>query len=165
MPSPELLESIRASVEDLGFELVDFRHGGPTQRPQLQLRIDRPGSSPGHGVTAEDCVRASRAVERALEARGLVGSRYVLQVSSPGIDRPVRFPEHWRRYRGRQVRLLKSPLPGKPRAEILAVPDDQHVRLRLADGEERELALAEIREATLVPEPTELQGIPTGRGS
>ncbi len=165
MPSPDLLEPIRACVEDLGFEVVDFRQSGPPQRPQLQLRIDRPGSRPGYGVTAEDCVRASRAVERALEARGLVGSRYVLQVSSPGIERPVRFPEHWRRYRGRRVRLVKSPVAGKPQAEILAVPDDEHVRLRLPGGEERELALAEIREATLVPDPEETQGIPKGRGS
>lgn len=165
MPFPDLLDPIRACVEDLGLEVVDFRRGGPAERPQLQLRIDRPGSSPGHGVTAEDCARTSRAVERALEESGLVGSRYVLQVSSPGIERPVRFPEHWRRYQGRRVRLVKSPLAGKPQAEIVAVPDDDHVRVRLAGGEERELALAEIREATLVPEPAEILGIPKGRGS
>jgi ribosome maturation factor RimP len=149
MSLDDLLDPIRQQVADLGFELVDLRRSGSTQHPLLQVRIDRPDSSPGHGVTAEDCVRASRALERFLETRGAVGPRYGLQVSSPGLERPVRWPEHWRRYTGQQVRL-KGALSARSPATILEVPDDEHVRLRFTDGGEDTVPLAQIKEATLV---------------
>jgi len=148
-----LLEAVRRIVADLGFELVEFRTSGPPQRPAIQVRIDRPDSRPGHGVTAEDCARASRALERMFEAPGGVGERYALQVSSPGIERPVRFPEHWRRYAGRTVRLTARPLKGHPRGVILELPDEAHVRVRLADGSETVLPLADIKEAWLQEDP------------
>ncbi len=74
----------------------------------------------------------------------------MLEVSSPGIERPVVFPEHWRRYAGRDVRLRAGALPGRPVARIVALPDDGRVTLALADGREVTIPLAEIREATLV---------------
>ena len=151
MALEHLLDPIRQHVTELGFELVDFRAGGGGERPQLQLRIDRPGSTPGHGVTVDDCVRVSRSIEHLLERSEPVG-RYVLQVSSPGLERPVRFPEHWRRYRGRFVRVRARSLKGHPRAQILDVPDDRHVVLRLADRTEVTLELTDLRDATLVPE-------------
>ncbi len=150
MPLDLLIDPIRRQVAALGFELVDLKHSGASQRSFLQVRIDRPDSVPGKGVTAEDCARVSRTLERLLEANGLVGPRYVLQVSSPGFERPIRWPEHWRRYVGQEVRLRARSLPGRRRARILAVPDDGHVRLRLVEGQEVTLALDEIREAHLV---------------
>jgi len=59
-------------------------------------------------------------------------------------------PEHWRRFVGRQVRLRAAPLSGRTRAEIVAVPDDEHVVLRREDGSEITLAFDNIREAVLV---------------
>jgi ribosome maturation factor RimP len=153
MGADSLLEAVRRIVADLGFDLVEFRMSGPPQRPAIQVRIDRPDSRPGHGVTAEDCGRASRALERMLEGPGGVGDRYLLQVSSPGFERPVRFPEHWRRYAGRVVRVAARTLKGHPRAVILDLPDDGHVRLRLPDGSEPVVALADIKEALLQEEP------------
>lgn len=147
-----LLDPIREHVAGLGFELVDLRQVGTPARPILQLRIDRPDSGPGRGVTTADCVVVSRSLEHFLEARGAVGPRYVLEVSSPGLERPVRWPEHWRRFVGRRVRVR---LPGQRRgrareAEILAVPDDAHVSVRWADGEAATLPLGDIVEAWLV---------------
>jgi ribosome maturation factor RimP len=78
-----------------------------------------------------------------------VGPRYGLQVSSPGFDRPVRFARDWRRFIGRAVRLKAAGQAGRPRAEILAVPDDAHVELRLPDGTTQVVALEQISEATL----------------
>lgn len=149
MSFDDLIYPVRQQVAALGFELVDLRRSGSAQRPLLQVRIDRPDSVPGHGVTAEDCVRVSRALERFLEERGAVGPRYVLQVSSPGVERPVRWPEHWRRFVGRRVRL-KGRHSSRSPAVILAVPDDAHVSLRLADGAEATIPLDEIQSATLV---------------
>jgi len=153
MGAESLLEAVRRIVADLGFELVEFRMSGPPQRPAIQVRIDRPDSGPGHGITAEDCARASRELEKMLEAPGGVGDRYTLQVSSPGIERPVRFPEHWRKYAGRVVRVTARPLKGHPLAVIVDLPDENHVRLRLADGSEPVVTLSDIKEALLLEKP------------
>ena len=74
----------------------------------------------------------------------------MLEVSSPGIERPLRWPEHWRRFIGRRARVRAAALGGRRRVEIVAVPDDEHVTVRAEDGAERTLPLAEIRDATLV---------------
>jgi ribosome maturation factor RimP len=145
----DLLDPIRDHLAGLGFELVDLQRAGTRDRPVLKLRVDRPESSPGHGVTTEDCATVSRSLERFLESRGLVGPRYVLEVSSPGVERPLRWPEHWRRFVGQQARVRSAELEGRPTVTIVAVPDDGHVVVRLADGSERTLALERIREANL----------------
>ncbi|HEY7634745.1 MAG TPA: ribosome maturation factor RimP [Gemmatimonadales bacterium] len=145
-----LLAPIRDHLAGLGFELVDLRRTGTLDRPILQVRVDRPDSRPGRGVTADDCAGISRSLERFLESRAMVGPRYVLEVSSPGLERPLRWPEHWRRFVGQRARLRTESLPGRPQVEIVSVPDDEHVVVRLPDGVEMTLALASIREAHLV---------------
>jgi ribosome maturation factor RimP len=152
MDANSLLEAVRRHVADLGFELVEFRKSGPPQRPVIQVRIDRPDSKPGFGVTAEDCARTSRALAGGVAGPGGLGERYQLEVSSPGIERPVRFPEHWRRYVGRVVRVKARSLSGHPLAVILDVPDDGQVKLRLPDGAETMVALADITQALLQEE-------------
>jgi ribosome maturation factor RimP len=152
MSADALLAPILDHVTGLGFELVDLRRAGTLQRPILQVRVDRPDSRPGQGVTADDCAEISRSLERFLESSAMVGPRYVLEVSSPGFERPLRWPEHWRRFVGRQARVRAEPLPGRNRVEIVAVPDDKHVVLRREDGSEVTVAFDAIREATLVTE-------------
>lgn len=149
MGADSLLEAVRRHVVDLGFELIEFRKTGPPPCPSIKVRIDRPGSRPGHGVTADDCARVSRVLETWFEGEGGVGARYLLQVSSPGLERPVRFPEHWRQYVGRTVRITARPLAGHPRVVIVAVPDEGHVRVRLPDGQEAVVALDDVKDALL----------------
>jgi ribosome maturation factor RimP len=155
MSTDPLLDPVRRHVAELGFELVEFRRSGPPQRPLIQVRIDRPDSRPGHGVSADDCARVSRALQRLLDASAPVATRHLLQISSPGFERPVRFVEHWRRFRGREVRLRARTLVGRPRARIVAVPDDDHVQLRLSDGQEVLLALADLEDAVLLTDPAD----------
>jgi ribosome maturation factor RimP len=150
MSADALLAPIRDHIAGLGFELVDLRRTGPLQRPILQVRVDRPDSRPGQGVTADDCAAISRSLERFLETRAMVGPRYVLEVSSPGFERPLRWPEHWRRFIGRDARVRAKSLPGRSRVRIVAVPDDEHVIVRRDDGTDLTLAFDAIREATLV---------------
>jgi ribosome maturation factor RimP len=147
-----LIAPIRDHIAELGFELVDLRRSGTVQRPILQVRVDRPDSRPGQGVTADDCAGISRSLERFLESRAMVGPRYVLEVSSPGVERPLRWPEHWRRFVGSRARVRAEPLGGRRQVEIISVPDDEHVTLRSEDGTDVTLPLAEVREATLVVE-------------
>lgn len=147
---PLSVEALQAAVTTLGFELVDVELVGPATHREVRLRIDRPGgAAPGEGVTTDDCRRVSRALEERLDASGVVGSRYALEVSSPGIERPVRFAEHWRRYVGRDVRLKAKGLAGTVTARILAVPDEEQVTVAVGP-EHHTLSLAAIKRATLV---------------
>ena len=96
------------------------------------------------------CSRSAGPSRQALETADAVGPRYTLEVSSPGVERPVRFPEHWRRYIGRRVTLHVARMKGRPIAEILAVPTEDAVTVRLDTGDEVTLRLNDIRSATLV---------------
>ena len=145
----QLLHIVRGTVQELGFELVDLRLSGHPSRPILKVRADRP-AGPGAVITTDDCAFLSRALERRLEAEGAVGATYVLEVSSPGVERPVRFPVHWRRYVGRRVTLRAAGVAGRPIAVIRGVPDDETVELELPGGEQVRMAMHDVREATLV---------------
>jgi ribosome maturation factor RimP len=148
----ELTAEIRARVAALGYELVDLRKTGTAQRVRLQLRLDVPDAAPGRGITIDQCAEVSRALESWLDGTGLLGPRYVLEVSSPGIERPVRWPEHWARYVGRQVRV-RLPERGRTLATIVAVDRaGERVTLRLPAGDEGTWPLDQARDAILVVE-------------
>lgn len=144
-----LVREIRERIGALGFELVDARIGGSTNRPRLQVRLDRADAAPGRGITIEECAIASRALERWLDEAGPLGERYRLEVSSPGVERPVRWREQWQRFVGRDVNV-RVPGRGRFRATIVEVGPGDRVRLRpVAGGEEIAVTLDEARDATL----------------
>ena len=74
----------------------------------------------------------------------------MLDVSTPGLERPLRGPDHWRRFIGRHARVRAESVSGRNQYEIVSVPDEEHVVLRRDDGSELTLAFEAIREATLV---------------
>jgi ribosome maturation factor RimP len=150
MLSDSLVDAFRARVEDLGFDLADLRIGGTAQRPLVQVRIDvLPGVGDWtRGVTVADCATVSRALESWLDAGGPLGARYVLEVSSPGLERPLRWPRHWARFVGRDV-TARLPGLGRVRARIVELVDDATVVLEPAGGAARPVALADIRDARL----------------
>ena len=97
-PSPEALrELVAPSLRHARVDLVDLQWG----RGILRLVIDRPG-----GVTLEDCERVSTAVSSVLDAYDPIASRYRLEVTSPGAERPLHQPEDWRAALGKNVRVL-----------------------------------------------------------
>lgn len=148
MLSDSLIEAFRARLQELGLELADLRIGGTPNRPLVQVRIEWPPTEPARRVTVEDCARASRALEGWLDRDRPLGSRYVLEVSSPGLERPIRWPHHWARFVGREVRATVSGL-GRIRARIIAMPDDRTVMLEPVGHEARAVPLADIRDARL----------------
>ncbi len=147
----ELTAAVRARVAELGYELVDLRRRGSGRRVALRLRIDRPDARPGSGITIGECADVSRALEAWLDREQLLGPQYVLEVSSPGIERPVRWREHWERFRGQEVNVQLARAP-RLRATILDVMADRDaVVLRPADGsDDMTVPLEDIRDATLV---------------
>jgi ribosome maturation factor RimP len=147
----ESVEPIVAQeLDSLGFDLVELRRGGSRSRPVLEIRIDR---RDGSKVTIEDCARASRALEARLEAGALVSEQYVLEVSSPGADRPLRSAADWRRFVGRRATVTCEILAGgKQEVEILALNGEDGaavVHVRDPKGRESHVPLAEITQARL----------------
>jgi len=148
MLSDSLVESFRVRLEALGLELADLRIGGTPHRPLVQVRIEWPPGEPPRRVTVDDCAMASRALEAWLDAGGPLGSRYALEVSSPGLERPLRWHRHWVRFVGQEVRATVAGL-GRVRARIVAVPDEATVVLAPEGGPPRRVPLAGIRDARL----------------
>ena len=141
---------IIAELTPLGYELVEVRQGGSKGRPVLDVRIDRTDLAK---VQVGDCEKASRAIEARLDAEPtLISSRYVLEVSSPGMERPLRRVADWKRFVGRRASVNSPVLHGRQEMEIVAVdgPEGQErVRLRDAKGTEQEIALADVTDARL----------------
>jgi ribosome maturation factor RimP len=146
MLSDSLVEAFRTRLEALGFDLADLRIGGTPNRPLVQVRID----CPPRAVTVDDCATASRALEGWLDAGGPLGNRYVLEVSSPGIERPVRWHRHWLRFVGRDVNVRLAGM-GRVRARIVAVPTAETVVLEPEGKAALEYRLAEVKDARLLP--------------
>ena len=151
MLTESLEASFRSQLEALGLELADLRIGGTQQRPLVQVRIEWPPSDPPRPVTVDDCARASRALEAWLDQGGPLGPRYLLEVSSPGLERPLKWHRHWVRFVGRTITVRLEGL-GRVRARILAVPDEATVVLQPEGGAERTLPLAAVRDARLAAE-------------
>lgn len=112
-----LEDELESLLEGIGFELVSLERAGGRRRPLLRLRVDRPEGRPGHSrVTADDCAAVSRAVTRRLEERGRGEEQWILEVSSPGVDRPLTKPRDYTRFAGEKVRLRGyGPLRGSSR--------------------------------------------------
>lgn len=142
-----------AELEPLGLDLVELRVGGSRNRPVLDVRIDRRDLQK---VAVGDCERASRAIEVRLDASpGLIDSRYTLEVSSPGMERPLRTAAEWRRFTGRRANVQSTQLErlgGRAEVEIVSVQDegaDARIIVRDLKGNEHSLALADVTEARL----------------
>jgi len=151
MLSERLVDAFRARLDALGLDLADLRIGGTPNRPLVQVRIDWPPSDPPRRVTVDDCAVASRALEAWLDQDQPLGARYVLEVSSPGMERPLRWHRHWVRFVGRDVSVKLAGL-GRVRARIVAVPDAETVTLQPEGRDAADYRLAEVQDARLAVE-------------
>jgi len=119
----------------LGLEVVDvvFRRQG--KHSLLRIDIDREGA---RGVSLQDCERASREIEREIDAASLIEDSYDLQVSSPGIDRPIVTDDDVRRNTGRPVRVdTTEPIRGTTSLRgVLRGRSQDGLRIEIAPGDE-----------------------------
>ncbi len=148
---PDLHRELAERVAALGYEIVELKVGGTSRRPRLALRIDRPDSGPGRGITVDECAAVSRALEPWLDGLGVGEGRYMLEVSSPGLERPLHRADEWRRFLGEPVDVLVPGLNGRFRVRALAVAEgpEPSVELEFPKGVRRTLKLSEIKEARL----------------
>ena len=147
----EALEGIvAAELDALDFELVEFRRGGTKRRPVLDVRIDH---RDGSAVTVDDCAKASRAIEARLDGSDLVAENYVLEVGSPGVERPLRNAAEWRRFVGKHASVLSDALGGREEVEVVGVEGEPGVEVAVVKdrrGDVRRIPMSEVREARLV---------------
>jgi ribosome maturation factor RimP len=150
----EILEKVRQLAAPLaaqeGLELIDVEIGGGGGRQTLRLFIDKAG-----GVSLDDCTSVSRAVSTALDVEDPLQGAYDLEVSSPGLDRPLRTPEHFEQFQGSKVRVKTfGPVPEcenrKTFVGILKGYGDGAVVVDV-DGKEFRIPHAQISKANVEP--------------
>lgn len=165
------LDKVRAALAPIasahGVEIFDVEwqteRGGWT----LRVMIERPGAADASGgVSLDDCVEVSRDASTVLDVEDLIQHQYNLEVSSPGLDRKLRGPADFVRFRGHLAKVkLARPAPDGQR--VLRGPieeaEDGYVAVR-ADGKRISVPASEVEEARLVYElsPGQKKGRPKG---
>jgi len=149
MKEEELNALLAPLIADLGLELVGIEfspgHGGSLLRVYIDV-ADRP-------VTIDDCERASREISAALDVNDPVAGRYTLEVSSPGLDRPLFTPAHFERFIGQSVKInVNLPLEGRRRfhGTIKEIDGDRIVIEQ--DGVPVSIVHSNIAKARLAPD-------------
>jgi len=145
-----LLALLAPPIAAMGYEIVRIRLSGK-ERPTLQIMADRADGAP---IGLDDCEAISRTVSAILDVEDPIQGAYTLEVSSPGIDRPLTRPKDWVRWAGHAARVeTTAPIEGRRRfsGTVLGLAEvPAAARLRLEDGREVTLPLEAIRSARLV---------------
>lgn len=149
-----LERAIERVLDELGFELVVLEKGGGRRRPLLRLRVDRPDGEPGRSsLTAGDCARVSREVMEMLDAREDAAEDFILEVSSPGVERPLVRARDYRRFAGHEVRLRGyGPLVGDQKqidALLVGYDEERDAILLEKDGEPLAVPMSAVAKSNL----------------
>ncbi len=148
MSVQKLNELLQPLVEELGYEFVGLEYNSNPKHAVLRIYIDH-----DNGVGIEDCEVVSRETAALLDVKDPIRSQYNLEVSSPGLDRPLFTRAHYQAFAGRQAQInLFAPQDGRRKfsGPILSA-DENSVRIE-QDGVEVTLDLDNIAKAKLVPD-------------
>jgi ribosome maturation factor RimP len=115
-------------LEELGFELVEVQYRREQSGWVLRLIIDKQG-----GVSLEDCAAASREISQLLDIEDFIGQAYNLEVSSPGLDRPLKNMADFQRFTGRKAKI-----------KTIEPVDGEHVFIGKIQQTEGEMIILEI---------------------
>lgn len=144
----EIEELLGPAIQALGLELLGSEYSAGSSSALLRLYID----APGRPVTIEDCEAVSREVSALLDVHDPIDGHYTLEVSSPGIERPLFRPEHFSRFAGEPVKVnVDLPIDGRRRfhGRVLRVEGDEIVIEQ--DGSEVRIPHANVTKARLAP--------------
>lgn len=144
-PLQDLLEPV---ITGLGYEVVRILTIGQ-KNPTLQIMIDR---LDGKDITVEDCATVSRAVSTVLDEKDPIKDQYSLEVSSPGLDRPLTKIEHFKRFSGYEARIETAVEVEKRKRfkGVLGNVDEQN-RVHIdVDGTDYTIAFDDISKAKLI---------------
>ena len=149
MKFEKLLQEVRKVVEPIlqsqGYELVDLEYQRESRGWVLRICLDREG-----GITLDDCTGVSHEVGAVLEVKDVIPNAYVLEVSSPGLTRPLKKPEDFIRFRNQLVKIkLYQPLNGRRnfKGTLLGL-EGETVRVEV-EGQAFDIPLLSIAKANL----------------
>ena len=142
---------VESTVTGLGYELVELERSA---RGLLRVFIDKlPNDPSGEFITVDDCEKVTRQLQYLLEVEGVPYER--LEVSSPGLDRPLRKPADYLRFAGQEVDItLKVPFQNRKKFRGVLEAEGDDWRLVFNDGKQDQalsFSIEEVREARLVP--------------
>ena len=150
--SKEIAGRVRTVAEPIvsqeGMELVDLEYRREPRGWVLRLFVDKEG-----GVTLDDCARISRELGRNLDVEDFIDNPYALEVSSPGLDRPLKNPQDFMRYRDRLIKVKTfDPIENRRnfKGKLLGLSEDQ-IELEL-DGRVTHIPMSKVAKANLVVE-------------
>ena len=153
----ELRQGFEQQLANLGYEIVQLEWAGNAQRPVVRLRVEH--RTPDRAVALDDCALVSRRLEAWIDQGARLPERYVLEVSSPGLDRPLTRDRDFHRFRGRRVAVRGSQVlcgrASRLEGELLGLVgggDGSAIRLRLNEGDEVEVPRTAVQDARLVHE-------------
>ncbi|MEM7610871.1 MAG: ribosome maturation factor RimP [Pseudomonadota bacterium] len=148
MISSEIEALLEPAIERLGFELVDLEYQPGGGQSVLRVFIDGP-----NGITLDDCAAVSHQVSGILDVEDPIPGEYNLEISSPGVDRPLRRPAHFEKYAGEQVKIrMAKGFAGRRRLKGQLVGLEDNEVIVAVDEKTHRLPLGSIESARLVPD-------------
>jgi len=139
---------------DHGLEIFDVQFRREAAGMVLRVQIDRPGpaASAEESVSIGDCEHVSRDLAAVLDVEDVVPTAYTLEVSSPGLDRPLRRADDYRRFAGRRAKLvMREPVDGQSffRGRLAGLADEATVAIDDEDGRRHLVPIGTITRANL----------------
>jgi ribosome maturation factor RimP len=155
--SGDVVERVREAAARVaggyGLEIFDVQFRREASGMVLRVRLDRPGpaASAEESVSVDDCAKVSRDLSAILDVEDIVPTAYTLEVSSPGLDRPLRGVDDYRRFAGRRAKLvMREPIGGQGFVKgRLAGADGNEVLVDGDDGRQWRVAVHNITRANL----------------
>lgn len=142
-------KSIEATIEEMvvkitdprGFEIVDVEYVKEAGEYYLRIFLDKEG-----GISLNDCEAVSRELSEVLDVKDPIKDNYLLEVSSPGLDRPLKKDKDFVRYQGRDVEIkLYKPMNGSKQfeGELVGLTEENNIKV-IIDGNEVEFSKKEV---------------------
>ena len=142
-------KSIEATIEEIvqpivdakNFEIVDIEYVKEAGEYYLRIYLEKEG-----GITLDDCAEVSRELNPILDEKDPIKDNYFLEVSSPGLDRPLKKDKDFERYKGRDVEIkLYKPMNGSKQfeGELVGLTEDNNIKV-IIDGEEVDFTRKEV---------------------
>lgn len=147
MKPEDIKQLIRPVIESMGYEFVGCEFTSQGRFATLQIYIDKNG-----GVNADDCERVSHQISALLDVEASISHQYNLEVSSPGLDRPLFSIEDFRKFINHEVNIrLKMPVNNRANFKGVIEAVESHQVIVKCDGEKFVLPYEQIAKARLVP--------------
>ncbi len=147
-PAAALESLLRSALEAVGYELVGSEFSRQAKHSHLRVYIGQEA-----GITADDCAKASRQIASVFDVEDPIEGFYTLEVSSPGLDRPLYSKEDYRRFLGQMIKLrLRVPCENQRNFSgiLLELSDEDKVSLQTEQGP-KDFVFTNIEKANLVP--------------